>query len=314
MLPSFRAIRRPNRTPFSRRRRTSTSESQSEKDSVTPDTQLPPEHNKTPVLTKTNLRQATRTRKGLLIFSSLLCLVSTVFLILTELGNTHIRPVLTSTYFLRIDLADLVPRTTPNSRLINSIARTLGLHDFYQVGLWNYCAGYKIDGIVTCSTPKQLYWFNPVDIILSELLAGATIALPAEIISILRIVRIASHWMFGLFITGIVLLALELLVAWTSLYSRWAALPNAILASLAALTTTAATIIATVMFIIFRTVFKNAPDLNIRANVGLQMFAFMWIGAACATVAWIIQMSMCCCCTSRRDVKTGRKKPLKNEK
>lgn len=26
--------------------------------------------------------------------------------------------------------------------LSNSIARTLGLHDFYQVGLWNYCEGY----------------------------------------------------------------------------------------------------------------------------------------------------------------------------
>jgi hypothetical protein len=31
----------------------------------------------------------------------------------------------------------------PNAVLINSIARTIGLHDFYQVGLWNFCEGYQ---------------------------------------------------------------------------------------------------------------------------------------------------------------------------
>jgi len=28
-------------------------------------------------------------------------------------------------------------------KFLNSIARSLGLHDFYQVGLWNYCEGYN---------------------------------------------------------------------------------------------------------------------------------------------------------------------------
>lgn len=32
---------------------------------------------------------------------------------------------------------------SPNSRLLNSVARSLGLHDFYQVGLWNFCEGYN---------------------------------------------------------------------------------------------------------------------------------------------------------------------------
>ena len=30
----------------------------------------------------------------------------------------------------------------PNASLINSIAQSIGLHDFYQVGLWNFCEGY----------------------------------------------------------------------------------------------------------------------------------------------------------------------------
>ncbi len=64
----------------------------------------------------------------------------------------------------------------PNAVLINSIARTLGLHDFYQVGLWNYCEGYEGSGqgITGCSAAVLGYWFNPVEILLEELLAGAT--------------------------------------------------------------------------------------------------------------------------------------------
>jgi hypothetical protein len=58
--------------------------------------------------------------------------------------------------------------------LVNSIAQTLGLRDFYQVGLWNYCEGYKNIGVTHCSKPKTLYSFNPVEILLSELLAGAS--------------------------------------------------------------------------------------------------------------------------------------------
>lgn len=46
-------------------------------------------------------------------------------------------------YFFKLDLTDILPLSVPNATLINSIARTLGLHDFYQVGLWNFCEGYK---------------------------------------------------------------------------------------------------------------------------------------------------------------------------
>lgn len=79
-----------------------------------------------------------------------------------------------------------------NSQLLNSIAQTLGLHDFYQVGLWNYCEGtntnkshatsllirqnigYNAVGISECTKPKLLYWFDPVSIILNQLVAGAS--------------------------------------------------------------------------------------------------------------------------------------------
>ena len=120
------------------------------------------------------VRAATRTRLTFSLLTSLLFLIALVFLILVEVGNTNAHhAVVGSIYFLKLDLSHIIPQAVPQATLINSIARTLGLHDFYQVGLWSYCEGYG-NGITDCSKPQTLYWFNPVEIILNQLLAGAT--------------------------------------------------------------------------------------------------------------------------------------------
>src|ERR1700710_415283 len=128
--------------------------------------------------------------------------LSTIFLILVLIGNIDNNVVIRSTYFLKIELANIIPASVPNAIFINSIAQSIGLHDFYQVGLWNFCEGYNGQGITHCSKTKTLYWFNPVDIILNELLAGASITLPSEIVKVLDLVKLASEWMFGCFLVG----------------------------------------------------------------------------------------------------------------
>ncbi len=42
-------------------------------------------------------------------------------------------------------------------------------------------------------------------------------------------------------------------------------------------------------------------------EIGTEMFAFMWAACACAIVGSTIQLGMCCCCASRRDVRLGKK-------
>jgi hypothetical protein len=123
---------------------------------------------------KSEIKRATRARFLWALFSSFLLLVSLVFLILVEVGNTKISPIRNRIYFIKLNLSDIIPVSVPNAVLINSIARTLGLHDFYTVGLWNYCEGYNGEGVTSCSTPQTLYWFNPVEILQEQLLAGAT--------------------------------------------------------------------------------------------------------------------------------------------
>ncbi len=195
---------------------------------------------------------------------------------------------------------------------MNSLARSLGLHDFYQVGLWNFCEGYNGEGITNCSPTQTLYWFNPVEILLNELLAGATIALPAEINNILNLIKIASHLMFGFFLTGVCMNFVNIFLSPIVLYSRWWSFPFAIWTFVSALLTTAATIIATVMFVIFRNVITSQQGLNIGASLGTDMFVFMWIASAFSIFGWLVHLFLGCCCASRRDVKTGRRKGRMN--
>lgn len=114
--------------------------------------------------------------------------------------------------------------------------------------------------------------------------------------------------MFGLFLTGTVLSFVLIFVMPISIFTRWLALPVAILAFLNALFTTVASVLATVMFIIFRNTIGGVAELNIGADIGITMFAFMWVASAFTIFAWLVQMGLCCCCASRRDVKTGRKR------
>ncbi|KAF3384984.1 hypothetical protein F1880_002160 [Penicillium rolfsii] len=263
---------------------------------------------------------------------SFIYLIAWIFVLLVVIGNVSNKPVLRSTYFLYLDLSNIIPVSVPNSVLINSIARSIGLHDFYQVGLWGFCEGYNDEGITACSKPKTLYAFNPVDIILNELLAGASIALPSEIRQPLHLARVASHWMFGLFISAAVLNFLMIFLSPFAVSSRppqsikswvsggqftpsgkpphrrgkfvlWRAFPFLILAFFTALVTIAASVIATVMFVIFANVFTNAdPDLNIKAHLGTQMMVFMWIASGFSLLAFIIQLGSCCasCCGGRK--------------
>lgn len=127
-----------------------------------------------PDLTKAQLKRATRTRKTWALLTSFFLFVAVIFLILVEIAGVRNKNIIKNWYFIRFDFSNVVPSSVPNAALINTIAQTLGLHDFYQVGLWGFCEGYKGEGVTSCSDPKTLYWFNPVEILRNQLLAGAS--------------------------------------------------------------------------------------------------------------------------------------------
>ena len=162
--------------------------------------------------------------------------------------------------------------------------------------------------LVSCWLVLPVRSFCPPPILQRSLIYLGVVALPQNVISALSLVRLFSHWMFALFLVGTILSLISFFLTPFSIYSRLLTVPIAILTFLAALTTTAATIIATVMFIIFKEVVHSAADtVNIVPEIGSEMFAFMWIATACAILGWGVQMGLCCCCASRRDVRLGKK-------
>jgi hypothetical protein len=162
-------------------------------------------------------------------------------------------------------------------------------------------------GITHCSKPNAAFWFNPVEILLNELLAGASIGLPSEVNDILNILRIASHIMFGFFLGGVILNAVLLVVSPVVLYSRWWSLPIGMLAFLAALLVVVAAILGTVISYVFQAALSSQPDLGVTASVGIKMLVFEWIAAGFTLLAFVIHAGLGCCGTSRRDIRTGRK-------
>ena len=82
---------------------------------------------------------------------------------------------------------------------------------------------------------------------LIELTDNHVVALPSQVNQILDLIRLVSHWMFGLFLTGACLTFVMIFFVPLSVYSRWASLPLMIFTFLAALFTTVASVLATVM-------------------------------------------------------------------
>ena len=86
---------------------------------------------------------APNARRNTTIAAMVCYLVALPFLILVLVGNAHNTSVLNDIYFFKLDVAQIIPIAVDNAKLLNSVARSLGLHDFYQVGLWNFCEGYN---------------------------------------------------------------------------------------------------------------------------------------------------------------------------
>ncbi|KFH44763.1 SUR7 family protein-like protein [Hapsidospora chrysogenum ATCC 11550] len=239
-------------------------------------------------------------RRNTAIVAAALYLLTLPFLILVAVGNTHINTTLNDIYFFKIDVSQIIPISVANSRLLNSVARSLGLHDFYSVGLWNFCEGYHGEGVKFCSEPRQFYWFNPIDILVSELLAGATIALPAEVVTVLDLLRLGSRVMYAFFMSGTVVNLVLMLLSPLAMRSRWFSLGISILAAISTVLVAVASIIATAISVAIKIALSAQDEVDVRAEIGVKMFVFMWLATIFTTLAFMLHAAMGCCCKPER--------------
>ena len=155
-----------------------------------------------------------------------------------------------------------------------------------------------------------MYAFDPVTIFQNELFAGQTVTIPTSVQDNLNRVKTASRWMFALYITGVCLSFVTFLIGLTSLYSRVGSCCTTIVAFMAFLFVGAATILAQVLFLIYRNVINNASisNFNVSASLGTTIFIFSWIATAGSLLAFVGYMFGICCGTGSRYERVPRRK------
>ena len=155
-------------------------------------------------------------------------------------------------------------------------------------------------GITDCSSPVQFYWFNPVHVLLSELLAGAKIALPSQAVTVLDLLKLGSQIMYGFFLAGTVLNLVLLFTTPLVIRTRWFSLLLSFFAALASILVSVAAIIASVISIAFKVALTAQDQLDIVVTIGTKMFAFMWIAAIATDLAFLLHAAMGCCCKPQK--------------
>jgi hypothetical protein len=145
------------------------------------------------------------------------------------------------------------------------------------------------------------FWFNPIEVLTSELLAGATIALPDEVNTILNLLRIGQQTMYGFFMAGLLFSGIMLVLTPLAVRARLWSLPLSIFSIATALCVNCGAIIATVLTVGAKYALTAQNELNIGVEVGVRMFVLMWLAALCSTVGFLLHAAMGCCCRIRKE-------------
>jgi hypothetical protein len=146
-----------------------------------------------------------------------------------------------------------------------------------------------------------MYTFDPTQIFSKELDAGQLVDIPPSIQDNLNKLHTATQWMFAMYIVGVVLAFLTILIGLTALFTRFGSVVSTIISFLAFLFILAATLVAQIMFVIYRNVINGTIiELNVSASLGTTMFAFSWTASAAALVAFFGFCFGICCGTGRR--------------
>lgn len=127
--------------------------------------------------------------------------------------------------------------------------------------------------------------------------------------------------MFGCFLVVTVLTFLAIFLAPLGFSSkpRWShrarrvflrEVPLTVFTVFTFLLTAGASVVATVMFTIFRNVFRSAPELNINAQLGTPMLAFTWIASGFGLIGFLFQVgttcAVCSCSGKKKAIKEGQ--------
>lgn len=222
--------------------------------------------------------------------------------------------------------------------LAQTAAKQLGLKDFYDSHIMNYCSGVVVltgdpDGsgpqpatgnetqTTYCSPIHGLYAFNPVDIFKTELIDGVTIndlGIPSDVENGAKALALAYKVMFICYTTGVALSGLCILLGLTIgwMESRAVAAIVGMLSILAALALGIGAGIATAISIKLKDVFNQymGERVNVWANNdGGKFMGLSWAAVFAMVLAMIYWAFGCCCGGSAGARRRERREQRKQE-
>jgi hypothetical protein len=108
-------------------------------------------------------------------------------------------------------------------KALDQAEKDADLRDFYDIGLWGYCAGNKTSKgnfeVDYCSPKEASFWFNPVAVWKLNN-TGISELLPSNLQSGLSTYEKISKWMFIAYMIAIGTTALELVIGISAICSR----------------------------------------------------------------------------------------------
>jgi hypothetical protein len=126
---------------------------------------------------------------------------------------------------------------TETKDLLNSLeqaGKDSALRDFYDIGLWGYCAGNTTSNgdfnVDFCSPRRAEFYFNPVEVWGLDK-GGLDTLLPDTLTKEVEVYRKVSKWMFIAYQIAIGTTAIELLIGLTAILSRLGSLATSIVSA-----------------------------------------------------------------------------------
>src|SRR5690606_12281655 len=176
-------------------------------------------------------------------------------------------------------------------------AKNVGLEDFYNVNIMNYCQGtFEVKGddergvwkIDKCHGAKTKFTFQPVSLLeSSQDLEGK---IPQKIVDAQKYMDSLWHFMVGSFIVGFVANILTFIVGWFGLLSRWGSFATTLFAVIASIGTFLGAILSTILFNSLKIAFnKTKDDFGIQAAVFTRPLYYTWaawVFSAGAVIFW----------------------------
>lgn len=201
---------------------------------------------------------------------------------------------------------------------LNSLAKDLGIHDFYSVHILDFCEGYYTPGAVPnatlsksdisknvtkCSNSTAIYNFNPHYTLQQELdnsghenINLTALGWPEEIDKGIRDLRVAAKAMFVLYCVsiGLVFIALVLASLGVCFDGRFNASINILVDWLAFFALAIASAIATAIAIKAADIVnEHGKKAGIQANKGTKFMALTWVATALMFLASFIWCFAC---------------------